>query len=102
MKSNTTDLLKEHILEAHARTVYEVPWWSKQVKTAVRTKQSAFKKFKATYLSIIIATKSAETKLRMRCVKQGRTMKISLLLTLRHYKPPPLILNVPLSQDGKS
>jgi len=34
----------------------EVPWWSKQVKTAVRKNQSAFKKLKPqTFLSITIA-----------------------------------------------
>ena len=28
----------------------EVPWWSKQVKAAVKVKQNAFKKYKATNL----------------------------------------------------
>jgi len=28
----------------------EVPWWLKQVKAAIKAKQSAFKKYKATNL----------------------------------------------------
>ena len=55
-------VLKEHILKAQEQFILqikkkvkpnEVPWWSKQVKPAVRIKQqSAFKKFKATNLSV--------------------------------------------------
>ena len=57
MKSNTTGLRAYTVLKAQEWLIpqikeNEVPWWSKQVKTAVRIKQSAFKKFKTTNLSV--------------------------------------------------
>ena len=51
-------VLKEQILEAEEQFIppikkkAKVPWLSKQVKIAVRTKQNAFRKFKTTNLSV--------------------------------------------------